>query len=129
MQWWYKVSTILQSVAWRWGSKVILVHLFYFDVVSEVVIHVNIDAGALVIWYDRQSIVRAIKGNPDRLPIANPIGEDHNGQGIEQVALDRAIEGTGPVDGRITGGAEEVLSILIDFKGHLPLYQAILNLL
>lgn len=80
-------------------QRIALVHLFYFDVVSKVVIHVDIHAGAFVIWYDRQSIVRAVKGNPDRLPIADPIGEDHNRQGVEQVALDRAIEGTGPIDG------------------------------
>ena len=102
-----------------------LVHLFYFDIV---VVHVDIHAAACVVWYDRQSIVKAIEGNPDRLSVANPIREDHNRQRIEQVALDRAVEGAGAVNRRITRGTEEVLRIVIDLKSHLPLRQALLNL-
>jgi len=103
----------------------VLVHLFYFDIV---VVHVDIHVAACVVWYDRQSIVKAIEGNPDRLSVANPIREDHNRQGIEQVALDRTVEGTGAVNRRVTRGTEEVLRIVIDLKSHLPLRQALLNL-
>jgi len=107
-------------------QTIVLVHLFYFNIV---VVNVDVHVIACVVGYDRQSIVRAIEGNPDRLSIANPIGEDHNRQGIEQVALDRAVEGTGSVDGRVTRGTEKVLRIFVDLKSHLPLCQAILNLL
>lgn len=79
-------------------QNAILVHLFYINVVSIVIVHVDVRTVACVVGYDRQPIVRTIEGNPNRFSVANPIGEDHNRQGIEQVALDRAVERTGPVD-------------------------------
>ena len=105
----------------------VLVHLFYFNVVV-VAVHVDVHVAACVVGYDRQSIVKAIEGNPDHLSVANPIREDHDRQRIEQVALDRAVEGTGPVNRRVTRGTEEVLRIVTDLKSHLPLCQALLNL-
>jgi len=111
----------------KFGTPV-LVHLFYVDIIDIVVVHVNIHVGALVVWYDRESIVRTVEGDPDGLSIPNTIGEDHYRQGIEQVTLDRTVERTGPVNRRVTGCTKEVLRILVDLKGHLSLYQPVLDL-
>jgi len=79
-------------------QNILLIHLFYFNVVNIViVVHVNVHITARVVGDDRQSVVRAIEGDPNRLSIPNAIGEDHNRQGIEQVTLDRAVERTGSV--------------------------------
>lgn len=120
MQWWYRMVIVYRSSHESRTSKLLtLIHLLDFKIVG-IVVHFYIHVVPFVIGYDRKSVVRAIEGNPDRLSVANPIGEDQNRQWIEQVALDCAIERARPIDRRIAGGAKEVLRVFVYLEGHLP---------
>ena len=89
---------------------------------------------AMGITSDLQLFLGAVqcqdRPNIDLCSIANPIRlEDHNSQGVEQVALDRPVEKAGSIGRRAPAVTEEFLRIFVDLEGDTSLRQAGLGLL
>src|SRR5579863_1290480 len=81
-----------------------------------------------MICEDVEPVTRAVKANADGFSILHTLGEEHDRQGIQQVRLNRPVQRTRSIDGRIATRSEIVLRLVVDMKSDLAVRETVLHL-
>ena len=114
----------LQSTPFR------LIDLLNLNIIISVVpvdIH-RLSLVARVVGHNRQTVVRAIEMDLDRLTGQNLLREDHDAERVKQLGLDGAVERARAVCGRVADGDEVVLRLVVDCELNLAVIEPFLEL-
>lgn len=78
---------------------------------------------------NRKAIARAVEPHLDRFFRKDTAREQVHGEGVEQLALNGAIEWSSTILRRIPNREEEVLAFVVEVELYLPVFETLLDLL